>query len=393
MKTCLLSVLLATALLLISISCSVPAPATPSPSSGEVPKPSGTISPGPAKTEKPSWEVEWERAIAEGKKEGKVMIYSNAGSEVRVALTESFRGKYGLDLEWVMGTGSDFVPKLEAERQAGLFLADIWLDGGTNLIMNLKPAGMLDPLSAVLLLPEVKDPNAYFDGKLPYADIERSYIFSTVLYPSNIMFFNSDLAKAEDLRSYRDVLRPQWKGKIAMGDPTRPGACFRWFSVVSTEFMDLEYMKELTKQEPVLNSNERLVVEWVARGKYAIGIGIVPDYIAEFVRVGAPIKYMVAAEGTWLTGGPGVMGLINKAPHPNAAKVFINWLLSKEGQTLYSRTNLTQSSRVDIPTEHLDPFGVRDPKKKYFNSENEDFLLRQPEFSKNAKQIFGPLVK
>ena len=153
-------------------------------------------------------------------------------------------------------------------------------------------------------------------------------------------------------------------------------------------------MRNLVNQGPGSTGSQRLEVESLARGKYAIAIGIQPDIQAEFIKNGAPIKTIIPAEGTWLGGGPGLIAYFNRAPHPNATKVFINWFLSKEGQTLYSVTANAESARLDVPVDHINKEDRREPGVKYFLSESEDFLIKKTEYERKwAKEVFGPLTK
>ncbi len=357
---------------------------------------------GPAKVEtksptqtpsKAAWELQWEKAVAEAKKEGKVVIYSNGGSDVRAALTSAAKDKLGIDLEWVMGGGPELSPKMFAERRAGLYLVDMWLIGGSVPVADLKPQGVLDPIPPILLLPEVTDPKVWFGGKPTYADKEEKYVLSSTLYPAMPLIINTEQVKPADVKSYKSLLEPKWKEKIAMGDPTKPGAAGRLFGVLAVKIMGADYLRQLAKQEPIVLGNERQLVEWVAKGKYPVGIGMRRDPVAEFLKAGAPIDWTIPVEGTHLVGGVGLICVVNKLPHPNATTVFINWFLSKEGQTIYSRTNLTQSARVDAPTDHLTPESMRAPGVSYFFSETEEFLMTENENFKLAKEIFGPLMK
>ena len=102
---------------------------------------------------------------------------------------------------------------------------------------------------------------------------------------------------------------------------------------------------------------------------------------------------MIPKEGTYLSGSTGDVGIINRAPHPNAARLFANWLLTKEGQTLWSKAELVQSARLDVPTDFLPVEKIRDPKVKYLWADSEEFLLQQPEQGKIAREIFGRLVE
>lgn len=293
-----------------------------------------------------------------------------------------------------MGRGPELFQKLNSERRAGLYLADMWLNGGAVPLTELKPKGILDPIPPIFLLPEVTDSKLWWGNKIHFADKEGKYVLSALLYPNAPMFINTEAARPDEVRSYKNLLEPKWKGKIVMGNPTMPGVAGRWFAVVSTKLMDVEFMRQFAKQDPVIVNDERLGVEGVARGKYYIGLALLPDPVAEFQKMGAPIKWAMPVEGTDLLGGPGIISLINNAAHPNAVKVFINWFLSKEGQTIYSRANLLQSGRVDVPVDHISPEMLRSSGVSYFISENEDFIANTyPEYLKLAKEIFAAQLK
>lgn len=344
-------------------------------------------------TAKQAWEVAWGKAVAEGKKEGKVVIYSNSGGNVTRVLSGAVKDKFGIDLEWVSGGGPELTPKMFAERRAGLYLADMWLIGGSVPVGDLKPQGVLEPIPPILLLPEVTDPKVWFGGKYPYIDKEGQYVFSPVLFPDPPMLINTEMVKAADIKSYKTLLEPSWKGKIIIGDPTKPGAPGRLLGVLARKIMNPDYLRQLAKQEPIIVGDQRQIVEWVAKRKYPLGMGIKPDPIAEFVKAGAPIERVTPMEGTHMVGGSSLTCIIEKRPHPNATTLFINWFFSKEGQTLYSRTVLAQSAREDVPTDHLMPSTVRQPGMSYFVSETEEFLATEKENFALSKEIFGPLMK
>lgn len=124
---------------------------------------------------------------------------------------------------------------------------------------------------------------------------------------------NSDLVKPDDIKSYKDLLNPRWRGKIVMFDPTIAGAASRWVAVVADKYMGLDYIREFVKNEPVITRDYRLQLESTARGKYLITIGSHPDILAEFIKLGAPIKPVIPQEGAFLTGGSGLVAYLNKA--------------------------------------------------------------------------------
>ncbi len=351
-----------------------------------------TSVPDTGSSAKSAAEEQWNRVLAGAKKEGKVVVYTTAGTEVRTALVPAFQEKYGIPADFVMGKGAEISQKLISERKAGINLADVYIGGTTTQVTQLQPAGVSAPVDSALILPEVTDPKAWWSGSLLFVDSKHMALAFNA-YPLPAYAINTSIVKPEELRSYRDLLNPKWKGKISLNDPTTAGIGEKGLSFVM-DVMGVDFVKDLAKQEPVIVRDQRLQVEWLAHGKYPIGLFCKSDPIAEFVKAGAPLKELLPAEGQALTSGSGNLSLLDGAPHPNAARLFINWLLSKEGQVLFSKASLVQSAREDIATDYLDPVKIRAPGVKYFWAETEDILVKlgneqRPVF----KEIFGPLIK
>ncbi len=359
------------------------------------PLPQVTSAPEEAKqalkaTGKAAWEEEWDKTMLAARKEGRLVVYTSVGSDTRVPISQVFDKKFGISTEYISARGDEIVTKAANERKSGLYLPDIYLDGSFNSMVYMKPAGMFDPLDNVLLLPEVLNPEVWYGGNLNWVD-SGHYQISILADVSPPLLINTNLVKPEEVKSYNDLLNPKWKGKILLNDPTVGGSGFAWAAVVGWEIMGQNWLRRFAEQEPAIIRDYRVGVEGVARGKYYIGIGIKSDLVAQFQEAGAPLKEVPVAEGAHVTAGPGAISLMNKAPHPNAARVYINWLLSKEGATIFSRANASQSARVDVPTDFLT--SVRDPKLKYVDSRREEFSLMRAERANVIKEIFGPLVK
>lgn len=366
------------------IECTPPEPSTKSPA------PTGIVSvPSSAQS---GWEAQWDHVLAVSGKEGKVVVYTTAGEEVRIALVPAFQAKYGIPAEFITGKGAEISQKLITERKASINLADVYIGGTTTQVTQLQPAGVSDPIDPALILPEVTDPKNWWGGSLLWVDSKHMALAFNA-YPIPAYAINTTIVRPEELKSYHDLLNPKWKGKITLNDPTTAGIGEKGLSFV-LETLGVDFVKELAKQEPVIVRDQRLQVEWIAHGKYPIGMFSKSDPIAEFIKAGAPIRELIPTEGQALTSGSGNLSLIAGAPHPNSARVFINWLLSKEGQSLFSKASLVQSAREDIPTDYLDPVKMRNPNVKYFWAETEEELLKlgneqRPLF----KEIFGPLIK
>ncbi len=338
------------------------------------------------------WQQEWDRVQQAARKEGSVVIPSNIGPTVRQALSQAMKDKYGVEIEFVTGRPAEFGPKILAERRAGLYLQDLMIGGAGTGLDTLKPAGVLDPLDPVIFLPEALDDNAWYAGKPPWIDKDH-YILSFIAGPQAPVFINTGLVKKDEIKSYRDLLDPKWKGKLLLGDPTVGGSGNGFFSALAEGIMSLDFLRQLAKQEPLISKDERLMGEWVAHGKYPVAMAISADNTTEFIAAGAPVDAITPVEGTYTSASTGSVLMLKNPPHPNAAKLVANWLLTKEGGYIFAKAFGTQSARVDVPADFLPPSRVRQSGVKYVSTDNEEYIAKKNEYLKTAKQIFGDLMK
>lgn len=386
MKTGLFATVALLLAFIILISCAPKAG-----TQGNIPS-SGNKSEPAAPVVKQGWEKEWEDTIAAAKKEGKLVVFFTGGAEIRVGLTKSFYDRFGVVMDAVSGSGIEVAERLTRERRAGLYLTDIYQGGVTTPIIILKKAGLLGLMQESFILPELKDQKeiekVWWGGKLPWVDADHM-VFAFNAYPQAWAVINTTLVKPEEMKSFRDLLNPKWKGKIAMFDPTMTGAGGKLLSAVALQILNMDYWRELAKQDLFITRDNRQLVEWVAHGKYAIAIAARPEEIALFRKEGAPLMHVSPQEGIGLTTGSGGLALIDKPAHPNAAKLFINWLLSKEGITAWTKAGDVQSARLDVPTDFLSPEKVRQPGIKYYYLEREEFLLKESDLYREAREIFS----
>lgn len=344
---------------------------------------------------KADWQTNWEKTLEGAKREGKIVIIAGGSiQDGQYAIQKALNARYGfkLDMEWNTGRSSDILFRLFAERRAGLYTADVTFKGNTTTVNDLKPAKVLDYLEPQLILPELLDPKVWWESKLPWVDKDKM-IFAMAASPELPISFNTTLVKAEDIKSYQDLLNPKWKGKIVMDDPTVGGAANSWFQSANSMILSTDYMRQLAKMDITIIRNKRLEVEWVAQGKYPIGIGLESAVLLQFIREGASIQLITPREGTYLTSSSSNLALIDKAPHPNASRLFINWLLTREGQQIYQDATGNHSTRVDVSTGNIHPLRVRQEGIKYFNTISEEYLLSNPEQTRIATEVFGPLLK
>ncbi len=357
------------------------------------PEPLGTKAPveksaggGPAK---PAQQTEWDKTVAAAKQEGKVTLYTSLGVEMRTILGEALNKTYGLELEMVSGRTLEVIAKMTAERRAGLTLADVYV-GGSSSQITLKAEDMLQPMEPFLALPEVLDKKAWLDGELLFLDKARLIL----IFGSHVntpVVINRDMV-APPIKTFKEMLDPKWKGKILMQDPSQSGAG-NLFAMMVGEIHGEDFLRQLPKQEPAIVQDYRTHVEWVARGKYLIGTGPNPENINEFVKAGAPIAMPTLTDLSYTSSANGLISLLARPGHPNAAKVFVNWLLSKEGQTAFMKGLGSQSRRLDVTTEYTPPERIRQPGVKYINTESEELAQKRIYYQNVNKEIFGQFLK
>lgn len=344
---------------------------------------------------KPDWKARWEKVLADAKKEGKVVVFGPPGDLIREAITQGFRKAFPeIAIEFSSGRSGEQATKLKAERDGGIYSVDVFLGGTTTANTQVKPIGALDPVEPALILPEVTDLKYWRDRKLEFSDIEGKYNLVYVNQLKTPLVFNPKQANVEEVDELYELLDPKWKGKIVINDPLPSGAgnvTFRWIWQVLGPEKAIDYYRKIRAQAGAVDRDQRRQIEWVAQGKYAMLLGPSDGVFAQLLQRG--LKLGILGEfkdyGTLITASFGSAMLINKAPHPNAAMVFINWVLTKEGQTAWSKAMDHVSRRVDVPSDHLPAYQIPKPGGKYWISHHEKDVKRSSEEDKILKELFG----
>lgn len=342
-----------------------------------------------------AWQQQWNDKLAAAKKEGKVVIYSSANPQTRTALAGAFKDKYGIEVQFVTGIGAEIVTRFVTEWRTGIRLADLIIIGAPDLLNQVKPLGSLENLKTKLILPEVAENKGWRWEKVPFID-KDSRVLAFLAGYSTVIAVNTDLVKDGQVKSYFDLLAPEWKGKILLSDPTVPGTSNEWVAFMLLNALGMEkgkeYMSQFVKQAPVLMRDTRLTVDWVSRGKNPLVVGPHRQAVAEFQNAGAPIKWLRLAEGGLISPAGGCVSLPLEGSNPNSAVVFLNWLLTQEGQTVFYKNYGTPSARSDVSTEGLDPASIPVPGEKVFIPDEEWWSARA-KLPPLIREIFGSLMQ
>ena len=329
-----------------------------------------------------SWTAEWERTLAAAKKEGEISFYGSEGYE---KIFEVFQKRYP-EIKVKSNTtrrGSEHGQAVMTERRAGQYLVDLFINGVVTPNTVFYKANILEPIRPQLLLPEVVDESKWWGGKHHYADPEGKYIFvfqGSVHGGENA--YNTKLVNPKEFKSYWDFLDPKWKGKIVAYDVSRVSTVAH-----SLRFLfnhpDLgpDFIKRFFGDMDITYSrDERQMVDWLAAGKFPVAF-FVSD-IEDAAKQGLPVRFFEPGqfkEGAFVGPSQGGVNLFKNAPHPNAAKVAINWLLSREGQDAYQKVyaqlhDVRQSMREDISMDVIPPNYRRQKGVKYIYAGRPEWL-------------------
>ena len=307
---------------------------------------------------------EWQRTLEAARREARVVVSIPPSAELRKVLKETFEKRFGIELELISGRGSQIIRRIADEYKAGLHYFDVHTGGAGATLYGL--AGIMDPVESYFILPEVKDPNHWWGGHM-YVDKGKRYVYSFLAFVQEALWYNTKLMNADEVRTYDDLLRPKWSEKIGYSDPRAGGAGQgNWTFLWKTRGED--FLKKLLQQKLVIMREERPLTEYLVKGNVAITIGLDIDNFAPFVKAGLPVKPLPALkDGIYPVTGSGNFAIIKDPPHPNATKVFINWFLSREGQTVYQKALGEPTRRLDVETLK-EPYAVR-PAREFMSVE------------------------
>jgi iron(III) transport system substrate-binding protein len=331
----------------------------------------------------------WEEVVKAAEKEGEVTVYATNSVGDLTVIWDAFRKKFPkIKLNAMpISTTAEIVTKVMAERRASQFLADVVLGAPGATYNSFHRGKVLDPLPPALLLPEVTDLSKWWKGKHRYVDPEGQYVF---VYQSSLygppVYYNTKMMNLESIRSVWDLLDPKWRGKIVALWPranyVSTALLFMYHHPrVGPKFLERFYGGEM---DLTYFSDFRQGTDWLAAGKYPL------CFLCRLRRAmeqGLPVAEISPyhfKEAPGIGSNNGAISLMNSAPHPNGAKVFINWYLSRDGQIAFRNANntiedeTTTSLREDLPLNVVPEAARRRKDVDYIEISRHDWMEWKP---------------
>jgi len=348
----------------------------------------------------PAWEQQWNELVAAARQEGRVVVLGPPTPELRRKLPEAFQQRFGIVVEYTGQASGDWSARLDGERRAGLYSADVVISGSNSMYEALAGRGqvengvmgMLAPLRPVLIFPEVLDTSKYRTGKHIFMDPEQQYVYRMNNTVGRTITVNTASVQPSALRSWYDLLKPEYQGRIVTYDPTIPGAAVNQSSALYLN-LGRDYVRRLyVDQQPFVTRDHRQTADLLARGSHPIALSLQQQEVGRLIDEGFPVRFVPNPPESpdSVSAGFGHLGLVDRAPHPNAAKVFVNWLLSREGQQLWENAQFQVSTRNDLDDSALPPEWLPQPGVDYFDENGWELLLDiQPQIREDVKAMTG----
>jgi iron(III) transport system substrate-binding protein len=288
--------------------------------------------------------------VTAAKKEGKITIYSAQGLDALNNLAAAFEKEYpGIDVETVRGVDGDLSVKVETEFQTGKGIADMYVNASLSWVEAQAKAGrFLAPTGPELTGKGTYDVKQYVhEGNFFETNAAvLTFGWNTKLYPKG-------------LTDYPDLLDPALAGKVGVIEPTAPSIVdfYLWLE----ETYGADYVTKLAAQKPRIYPSSLPMGEAMASGEIAAGSFVAPIALVPAKAKGAPVDFKMPPSGAW---GSRYYGMVLKTgPHPNAAQLFANFMVTEKGQELITPSAGSVLPNVPGTLITNDKVRVQDPSK------------------------------
>jgi ABC-type Fe3+ transport system substrate-binding protein len=286
---------------------------------------------------------EWSALAAAAKSEGRLVASVGMVQDYQRVL-DAFGKKFGITVQALGGSGSARVSRILAERSAGKYTVDVAMLSAASTTRRLEPATALAEIPALMMHPEVTDTSRWYLNRHWYmdsADTKTIFAFNVRASSTWVFWYNTEKLTEADIASLKtpmDFLDPKWRGMMAdqsWGDPGRLGDMQEAY--LASDAGPTWVKRYLTEMNVAFTSDMRLEETWLVKGRNPLkwNEGNIGNILRDLHAKGLPIKDVRLPRETGVLEARGscCITVLRNAPHPNAAKLFLNWFLSREGQT------------------------------------------------------------
>jgi iron(III) transport system substrate-binding protein len=277
-----------------------------------------------------AWQEQWNATLAKAK--GQTLTAMVAGEEAFQLVMAEFTKKYGIKTETTVSRPSSALTRIQTEQKNGQFIWDVWMGGTSNMVNSASPGGLLAPMEPYFILPEVKDMANWRHPDFLFGDSKRS-VFMNANKLEFYVLRNTSVLPDVKVETWDDMLNPKLKGKISVRDMSVPNAgTFAMATAYGVKGPD--FVRKLFKDQAVtVYENPQQLDAAITRGGQALSIGL-ETYLWDKCRADGGCKQI---DNLWQFGAAISLGFSvpRNAPDKEAATIFVNWFLTKEGQEVW----------------------------------------------------------
>jgi iron(III) transport system substrate-binding protein len=284
---------------------------------------------------------ELEELVAAAKKEGSVMLYWNPAEVAVKDVLAKFKEKYGISGNYVRLSNSDLAARFNGESQAGTTAADVIVLSDTRILGDQITKGWVTKLQ------DAKIPA--FPGALPAQYVVADPGTAVVAISPWTIAYNTSKVKGADIpKSFKDLADPKWKGRIGMPPANLSLPYLQFWEFMSRKFGE-DYVRAIANQNLKYYDSAVPLSQAIGAGEIDIAFPAASSINAPLKAQGAPLDWVTPDLNT---GGETVVGVVTKAPHPSAARLFAHFLLSKEGTDLLAAHEFASPYGANLPKEY-----------------------------------------
>lgn len=327
--------------------------------------------PSPQPTQVAAWQKEWEEVISAARAEGKLSLLTWGARVGYRRVIERFRQAFpGIVVDWLAeSSASVWLGKVRQERRAGIYSFDLALVQPDAALTHGQPEGTWAPIRPLLFRPDVLDDGAWRGGlSARFLDVGGTLCFAWEYLVIHAYAINTDLVQDGEIRTVEDLVDRKWRGKIISSDPRIGLGLVSAASVAKNWGTDV-VKQLLVDQRPTFSVGGRHLTEALVRGRHPIALGVRPKALSEFrdQGLGDKVKFLDLPDADFAATTS--LMYFDRAPHPAAARLFANWILTREGQTVLTSNLPTNSARTDVAAFERDGIGTAG--KTYYEPDRE----------------------
>lgn len=337
---------------------------------------------------------QYAQLVAAAKAEGEVVVSGPRGlPEFQKVIADGFTAKYGIKVVYSGLGGSKVLKKMLATQPGKPYPYDVLVGGYDTLFANLDPENALTELDSQIVLKEDTDLSKWAGGQIPWDNSGHTSL-GFLNQSGQYFYVDTSKAKLSDIKSYRDLLKPQWRNQILLADDPRTDGTVNAVIALFLQSKGLgqNFVRQfLTTQKPTIGESEEEVDKDIKSPSFLMcvcnnsqGTELIKEH-PNFAKLD-PHK---VAEGTTTTSSFANVAVPARVQHPNAAKLYLNWLLSEQTGLAAAKATGLPSARVDVPRDFLAAQSIPDP--SWPNGANESALTAKDQAQLLALEILGPL--